>query len=132
MFLRFSSLKLKQNTMSTPTENPTPEFLAENSGPRLQNTAIAFIVLLFLFAGLRWLSQHTKGSPFGLGDLFSYIGMGCIVGECILALGMSVNHSKPTYLPRILLPPSPFYQVPCTRTYISNSSSPCGWRWAPC
>lgn len=66
--------------------NPTPEFLAQDTGAKLTATAIAFIVILLIFAGLRLASQRIKGRPFDLTDLFSYVGLIFILGSCIIAI----------------------------------------------
>lgn len=64
---------------------PTPEFLSQNSGPVLIAVASVFMVLVILVAGLRYVAQQLRQRPFGLDDLFSYIGLVFIIGECILS-----------------------------------------------
>lgn len=72
--------------MATP--QPSPEFLAENSGHKLQAVAIVFIILTIASAILRAVSQNLRKLAFGFDDLFSYIALFFVLGECILALGM--------------------------------------------
>jgi len=64
---------------------PSPSFLAQNSGPVLTAVASVFMVLVIMVAGLRYVTQHLRQRPFGLDDLFSYIGLVFIIGECILS-----------------------------------------------
>jgi hypothetical protein len=70
-----------------PNAEKAPDSLAEDNGTKLTATASAFTALLILFATLRYLSQRTKGRGFGLDDLFSYIGLIFIIGECVIAIG---------------------------------------------
>ena len=70
-----------------------PPSLTEYSGGQLLGATITFVILDISFAVLRALSIYIKGRGFELHDLFSYIGLVFILGECALAFGRCARSS---------------------------------------
>ena len=62
--------------------------LAEDSSGRLLAVAITFTILNLSCAVMRLLSIRIQGRRFELHDLFSYIGLLFVLGECAMGFGM--------------------------------------------
>ncbi|KAF1956866.1 hypothetical protein CC80DRAFT_593548 [Byssothecium circinans] len=68
--------------------HPTPEYLAEDSGPTLIAISVLFIVLDSIFVALRFYARNLNHSPIGLDDFIVPFGWFNHVGLCILGITM--------------------------------------------
>jgi hypothetical protein len=79
--------------MSTTTNQPSSEYLAQDIGPTIIATASLLIILSTLFVGLRYYARHLAQTKFGIEDLIIPLAWLSEVGLCITGIGTSQSRS---------------------------------------
>ena len=83
--------------MASPVTQPSPQDLSQDTSGQLVAIAIIFTVVDVFIATLRFLSMRIKERSFELHDLFSYIGLIFILGECIMGFGKFIARNSFAY-----------------------------------